>query len=362
MLLKRISVGQLREGMVMAADVFEVNVGVNIPFVRHGVVLTNDYINSLRNRDITYVLVETPEGYRGAPGEVYEIDSVHIKGDILFDGRVQVYGDLSPQVKIEAGERIVVEGDVGEGCLINSATGGVLIKGSVSGSGEYPVNVMSSQNVFVQSQSDYSVSFADIKASGDITVSGSISDSSISARGEIIIQGEVCNSTVYSQSRIITKDCGSEWGDPSVLMVKPFEYSELSQDLVRLDSESAEMLKEKESLQNMIAMIKKLGKDIKQLPQEKKIELAAGVKRFRQIEEELSFLQKRKAEIKIKIAQCLEEKRIIVVGNIFPRSKVAIEDSSLEITQKVTGAAFFMKELKVVSSPYSGGLILKTGV
>jgi uncharacterized protein (DUF342 family) len=355
MLLKRMVVGQLQEGMVIAADVFEANIGVNIPSVRHGVVLTNDYINRLKNRGIAYVLVETPEGYRGAPGEVYEIDSVHIKGDILFDGRVQINGDLSPQVKIEAGERIVIEGDVGEGCLLNSANGGILIKGSVCGSREYPVNVMSSQNVLVQSQSDYSASFADIKASGDINISGSITDSSISARGEIIIHGEVCNSTVYSQTRIMIKDCGSEWGDPSVLMVKPFECRELSQELLQLDAKSAEMLKEKERLQNTVGLIKKVGKDIGQLPHEKKIELAAGVKRFRQIEEEVSSLPRRKTEIKIKIEQSLEEKRIIVVGNIFPRSKVTIENSSLEMTKKVSGAAFFMKGLKVVLSPYSGG-------
>lgn len=355
-MLKKIKVSDAKVGMVVASDIFEAAIGVNLPLIRHGVVLTDNYINSLKSRGILYVLIEPPEGYRGAPGEVYEVDdSLKINEDILFDGRVQIKGNLVAKIKIDAGERIIIEGDVGEGCVLTSATGGILVKGCIRGTKECPVNVMSSQNIFVQSKLEDSISFADIKTSCDITISGGVCDSAISARGEVRIEGKAENSRIYSQSIIKIRDCGNELGDPSVLMVKPFECSDLSQELLRLDSRLALIVKEKEKLQNVIDLIKKLGKDIEQLPQEKKIELATGVKSFRELEAEISSLQEQKADIKKKIAQYLEIKRIVVLGNIFPRSKVTIGSSSLELAKKETGTAFFVKELKLVSSPYSGG-------
>ncbi|TAN41456.1 MAG: DUF342 domain-containing protein [Nitrospirae bacterium] len=355
-MLKKIKVSEAKVGMVVAADVFEAAIGMNMPFIRHGVVLNDTYIHSLKNRGIVYILIEPPEGYKGAPGEVYEVDNPDdIREDILFDGRVQIKGDLAPKIKIDAGERIIVEGDVGEGCILTSATGGILIKGCIRGSKESPVTFMASQNIFVQNKSEDSVSFADIKTSCDITISGDVCDSSISARGEVKIEGKAANSRIYSQSIIKIRDCGNELGDPSVLMVKPFECNDLSQELLKIDSRSAVILKEKEKLQNVVDLIKKLGKDVEQLPQDKKIELATGVKSFKALEVELSSFQEQKADIKKKVEQYLEIKRIAVQGNIFPRSKITIGNSSLEITKKESGTAFFVKERKVVSSPYSGG-------
>ncbi len=353
-MLKKVRTDELIEGMVVASDVFEAAIGTNIPFISRGVSLTGSYINSLKNRGIVYVLIETPEGYRGSPGEVYEIDSGNIKGNILFDGRIHIKGNLPPNLKIEAGERIIIEGEIGEGCTVTSATGGILIKGSVCGSKENPVNIMSSQNISIQSRAEDSVSFSDIKTSADMNISGGVRNSSISARGEIKIEGAACNSQVYSQSAIKLGNCGDEFGDPSVLMVKPFECRELSQELLKLDSALNAILKEKEKLQNIVDLIKKLGKDIEQLPKEKKNELAVGVKRFKEIEGEVLSIQTKKAEIKRAVGQYLETKRVAVFGNIFPRSKVTLGSSTLEITNKEASAAFFVKDLKVVSAPCSG--------
>ncbi len=351
--MKKIRVGDLQEGMVIAADVFEAGTAVNIPFVRKGVVLNENYISRIKSRGIGYVLIETPQGYRGAPGEILTLDSV--LEDIYFDGKVQINGSVSPNMKIEAGERVIIEGDVAEGCIFTSSKGGIMIRGSICGTREDPVRITSAQNIMVQNPSGCSVSFADIRSDGEVSISGSVSDSSISAKSEINVAGTVLRSQLYSQTRIKIRECGDEHMEPSVLMARPFESRELSQEILKIDSRQLEILKEKEKLRNIIDLIKKLGKDIEQLPPAKKIELATGVKRFREIEGELSALQSRKTEVLKGMEQLLALKRIMVLGNIFPRTKVTIENCSVEIGTKALGVAFHIKDFKVVSTPYSGG-------
>lgn len=338
--------------MVIAADVFEAGSGVKIPFIRKGVALNNDYISRLRGRGIASVLIETPLGYRGAPGEVLTLEGV--QEDIVFDGKVQVNGNVSPQVKIEAGERIVIEGNVGEGCIFISGKGGIMIRGSVYGTRDEPVKIEVTQNVMIQSPGGSSISFADIKAAGDISITGAVGDCSISARGEVAIDGMVMRSQVLSQTKIRLRDCGDEHMEPCVLMVKPFECRELSQEILKLDSGLSGLLREKERLQNVIDLIKKLGKDIEQLSQEKKVELATGVKRFREIDGEVASLNAKKEDIRKELEQYMGVKRITIVGSVHPRTKITIENSSMEMMKKELGLAFCVRDFKVVPSPYSG--------
>lgn len=339
--------------MIVAADVFEAGTGGAIPFVRKGVILNNDYIARLKSRGIGYVLVETPQGYRGAPGEVLTLDFA--VEDILFDGKVQINGDVSERIKIEAGERVVIEGEIGGGCIITSAKGGIMIKGSVRGTREDPIKITASQSIVIQNPAGISISFAEIKSNTEINISGFISDSSLSARDEIKVDGAVVRSQLYSQSRIKVRDCGDENTGQSVLTAKPAECRELTQEILKVDSKASELIKEKERFQNVIDLIKKLGKDIEQLSQEKKIELASGVKRFKEIEAEVAGLQAKKEEIKKEIEQHLAVKRIIVIGAVFPRTRITIENCGMEMTKKELGVAFYLKDFKLISSPYTGG-------
>jgi uncharacterized protein (DUF342 family) len=349
--LKKLRVSELQEGMVVASDIFETSIGGNIPLIRHGVLLNGDYIERLKNRGIAFVLVETASEYRGAAGETLELDTV--KDDVIFDGKVQINCDIPSGIKIEAAESIVISGGVTQGCLISSTSGGVLIKGPVKGSGDNPVRVSSSQNVVIHGASG-PISFADIKSGGGVSASGIISDSTINARGEITIEGRAVKSNLFTQSRIKIRDCGD--GDNGcVFVVRPFECRELAQELLKTDSGMSELMKEKEKLKNVIELIKKLGKAIDQLPNEKKTEIALGVKRFKEIEGEISAAQGRKLEIKRAMDEILGVKRIIITGEIFPKTKITIESQSMEITTKEQGLAFCMKDFKVVSSPWAGG-------
>lgn len=345
--MKLMRVNDLKPGMIVADNVYESKGGA-IPLISRGVVLSNDYINRLVSRGIMTLYIEMPDHYKGVQGETLELKAVN--KDINFEGKLQVNGDVPENIKIEAGESIVIKGSVNKNCIISSKTGAVKIDGHVTGAAEGLVRITSSQKVHLMS-----AAFAEIKTNSDVKVSGDVYDALVTARGEIAIEGKACRSELYSQSKIIAGECGSGSEEPVALIVRPFECRGLFNELLKIDSGTMELLKEKERLQNIVDLIRKLGKGIEQLPQDKKLEMASGVKRFKAIEGELSTLQSRKVEIKNELEGHLGMKRVIVFGNVFPGVRVTIENSRLEIVKQDQRLAFYMKDFKVVSSLYSGG-------
>ena len=344
--MKLIRVNDLKPGMIVADNVYESKGGA-IPLISRGVVLSNDYINRLVSRGIMTLYIEMPENYKGAQGETLEIKTVN--KDINFDGKLQINGDVPENIKIEANESIVIKGNVNKNCIISSKTGAVKIDGQVTGAAEELVRITSSQKVYLTS-----AAYADIKTNSDVKVSGDIYDALVNARGEIAIDGKALRAELYSQSKIIVGECGNDLEEPVTLIVRPFECRGLFNELLKIDSRVMELIKEKERLQNVIDLIRRLGKGIEQLPQEKKLEMASGVKRFKEIEGELSALQSRKLQIKAELEGHLGMKRVIVFGNVFPGTRITIENSRLEIVMQDQRRAFYMKDFKVASSLYSG--------
>ena len=249
--MKLIRVNDLKPGMIVADNVYESKGGA-IPLISRGVVLSNDYINRLVSRGIMTLYIEMPENYKGAQGETLEIKTVN--KDINFDGKLQINGDVPENIKIEANESIVIKGNVNKNCIISSKTGAVKIDGQVTGAAEELVRITSSQKVYLTS-----AAYADIKTNSDVKVSGDIYDALVNARGEIAIDGKALRAELYSQSKIIVGECGNDLEEPVTLIVRPFECRGLFNELLKIDSRVMELIKEKERLQNVIDLIRRLG-------------------------------------------------------------------------------------------------------
>lgn len=348
--MKRLRVRELKEGMIIAADVFESTTGAGLPVIRQGVTLNADYINRLMHRGIPYVLVETPAGYTGSIGETLELDL--IEEDTVFQGKVVINGDVPPHIKVDAGESIIVAGSIAEGCIFTSAKGGILLKGDINGLNDGQVKITSNQNITIKGN----ISFADLKSSGEVIITGDVGNCSITARGEVRIEGRVTGSQIYTQSRMLIRNAGDGRNEPNLLIAKPFESRELSQELLRIDSKMFEVMKEKERLKNVIELIRKLGKDIETLSPEKKKEMAVSVKRYKEIEQENSAAQTRKAEIKQEMEQYLGIKRVIIPGVLLNPAKITIENSNYEVMSGEAGVAFYVKEHRIIKVPYVGGV------
>lgn len=345
--MKLVRVNDLKPGMIVADNVYE-SQGSAIPLISRGVVLSSDYISRLLSRGIMTLYIEIPENYKGIQGETLELKDV--KKDINFDGKLQITGDVPENIKIEAAESIIIKGNVNKNCIISSKTGAVKIDGHVIGALERLVKITSSQKIYLKS-----AVFGEIKTTGDVKVSEDICDTLVTARGEIAIDGKAYRVELYSQSKIFVGECGNSSEEPATLIVRPFECRGLFNELLKIDSRVMELIKEKERLQNVIDLIRKLGRGIEQLPQDKKLEMASGVKRFKDIEGELSTLQSRKIEIKNELEGHLGMRRVMVMGNVFPGAKIMIENSRFNIDKQDQRLAFYMKDFKVVSSLYSGG-------
>lgn len=347
--MKRVMIRDLKPAMVVGTDIFEPG-GSMFPLVTEGFVLDKDTIFRLKSKNIAYVLIQVPKGYRGAPGEVFELYSV--KEDVDFDGRLELHKDMQSGLNLRAGETIVVSCDVAQGTNLESRTGNISIKGSVLGTEEKPVRITAAGNIVIQGASDQSINFTEIKAGGTVSSTLDINDSSVTAGGDITFNGSVVNCQIQGGARIKLKDCGADKSKGCIISSTPVEHVQLYSKLNAATERIEEIEAEQEKLQGIITLVRKLGSGISAYPPDKRKELASAAKHYKEIEDEHLYLINDRNEIVRELTVSLALKRIIITGDIFPPTTISIEDNSLDIIKKERCLSFFVKDFKLLSVPF----------
>lgn len=349
----KLSIDKAKVGMVIAADIFDPDFGGDFPLVGRGVELTASYIGRMKDRCIHEIFIITPSGYRGAPGETFA--PAQITEDIFFEGKVELQCDIPAGTRVVAGENIFIKGVVNKGCSITSATGDIIIKGGVSGSDGERVTLSAASCVTVTIEDTRPVRYADIKALDEIIVYGDISDCTLSTKGKLVVRGKVEKSNLYSQTRIRINECGDELTrTPCQLLVKPAECRALFQELLALDQQMVMQQKEKDKLHNTIDLIRKLGKNIDQLPVEQKMQLATDVKQFHAVDAAISAGLKEKDRLKKEMSGVFAVNRILINRQAHPNTKITIENMSLLLERPLEKVAFYVKDMKIEHDTYSG--------
>lgn len=344
--MRKLSIDEVKLGMVIAADIFDSDFGGDFPLIGRGVELTEGIISKMKERFISEVLVITPPGYRGAPGEIFA--PVEISEDIFFEGRVELGRDVPAGTRIVAGESIFISGEVQKGCSITSAKGDILVNGRVIGEQDSRVILNAAGCVTVNNQKDKPIQYADIKSINEIVIDGNVVDSSLSTKGKLIVHGKVERSNLYSQTRIRVFECGDDLSrTPSQLLVKPAECRTLFQELLTIDKQLSSQQKEKERLQNTLDLIRKLGRSVEQLPADKKMQLASDVKQFQAVDNSLNAGLKEKERIRKEISDSLAVNRILITHLAHANTKVTIENMSLVLEKTVEKAAFYVQNMKL---------------
>lgn len=347
--MRKITIDEATAGMVVAADIFDRDFDGELPVVGRGVELSDFIIGRLKARGFNELIIATPAGYRGAPGEILAPASV--SGNILFDGIVELNCDLPPETRIEAGEDVVINGAVGPGCDIRSAGGDVIIKGALAGDAGSRIAICAGKRVIITAPSGVPLQALDIKALDEVAINGDVCDSTVAAKGRLRIDGTVARSKVYSQARILVDNCG-KGSEPCHLLVKPLECRSLFQKLLCIDKKNTALEQELQRLQNTIDLVRKLGRDIERLPQENKVQMATDIKRFREVNEEIREGRDRKARIRKEIAEALAGNRIIVRGKAQANTWVTIENYSMVLDEPVSKTAFFVRNMRVEAAPF----------
>ncbi|HIJ90885.1 MAG: FapA family protein [Desulfobulbaceae bacterium] len=345
--MRKITLDNATAGMVVAADIFGQDFDGDLPLICRGVELSDPIISKLRGRGFIELIIVTPPDYRGAPGEI--LAPTEVTGNILFDGAVELNCDLPPETKIEAGEDIIINGTVGPGCNVRSANGDVVITGTLAGAVDKHIVICAAKRVAITSTTQ--LCGLDIRALGEVAISGDISDSTVAAKGRLRIDGSVVRSKIYSQARIMVENCGNNT-DPCHLLVKPLECGPLFQKLLGFDKQNTAFEQERQRLQNTIELVKKLGKDIERMPYENKVEIATDIKRFQEVSEEIKAGQERKEQIKKEIAEALATSRIIIRREALAKTWITIENCSLILDEPVTKTAFFVRNMRVEAAPF----------
>src|SRR5208282_2620530 len=153
----RIKVSSLKEGLIVAEDVFDSG---SFPFINEGVVLTRPIIDSLKGKDIHFLYVKVPAGYNSDS----DIELYNPKEDLHYRGRVYVKGELRQSLKIHSDKSIILSGTVKEGCSLESKSGNISIKGSIQGTVKDKVAISSRGDILLQEAA--SITYLNIKALG----------------------------------------------------------------------------------------------------------------------------------------------------------------------------------------------------
>ncbi len=347
--MRKVTLDEARTGMVIAADVFDPDFDGDLPIIGRGVELSATFIAKLKERGIAELIIATPQGYRGAPGEIFAPQQV--TEHILFDGAVELNCDLPPDIRVEAGEDISITGQVGAGCNIRSATGDILITGGVQGAANRHIVLSAARRITIKNTVAAPLAAMDVRSMGEVAIEGDVADSTVAAKGRLRIDGRVVRSKIYSQTRIRVHECGNT-SEPCQLLVKPQECRLLFQELLAIDKQHDALLQERLRLQNTIDLIRKLGKDIERLPYDNKVQMAADIKRFRQVEEEIREGQGRKARVRKEITEALAATRIVILKQALPKTRITIENYSRLLDQPVSKVAFFVRNMRVESEPF----------
>ncbi len=163
----KVKTQELQEGMVVASDLYIT--GVKFPLARKGLILNEEHISKLKSHGIAFVYVEHSENYKGSSGQTLALSSV--ENDIIFEGKVELKGNVPANTSIDAGDSVIIEGDVADGCQIFSRSGVIVIKGFVYGTGDNPLQLYAKQNISVGS-----ATHAVIKTDGEFITEGDIID------------------------------------------------------------------------------------------------------------------------------------------------------------------------------------------
>ncbi len=118
-----------------------------------------------------------------------------------------------------------------------------------------------------------------------------------------------------------------------------------------LDKELVTLKKDQERRQNTIDLVQKLGKNIDQVAQEKRAELAADVKKFQEAKVEINAGLMLQDRIKEKILSALSSYRVFITRTAHPNTVVTIENISITLQELAQSVAFYVHERKIAQDP-----------
>lgn len=239
-------------------------------------------------------------------------------GDIVYNGNVEVAGNVNTGYKIEATGDIIVNGVV-EGAELYAGSQIILkrgIQGMSKGVLKAGSNIISK---FIES--------ATVTAAGFVQTE-SIMHSVVNAGAEITVKGRkgfITGGSIRSGKYIDAKTAGSVMGTNTNIEVGV--NMNLTEEKKKLESERAELMAQTDKAEKIILFISKKIKEREQLPPDK-------LEQFKTLSSQKKIMENRIAEIENRIIQIDDELDnsvggyILIDDIIYPGCKVTVSNVS----------------------------------
>lgn len=247
-------------------------------------------------------------------GEIEISDIYQVNGDVSFntgnvkyDGKVVIKGDVRSGFRVEATGTIIVEGDV-EACEIRSKNGDVIIKMGILGKGR--AKIVAGHNVecgFVQD--------SEIKANNDVIVKHYIINSNVYAGNKVFVEeneGLIRGGKVFGEKGIKAIEAGSIKIIKTKLGLGVNKDPKQESILTQLVKEEDELYNRYELLSKKERFLKLLFERVEKFSEEKQTELHKISEELEQIKKRLEEIDKKRQELSSS-SNNLEKKNKIVI-------------------------------------------------
>lgn len=266
---------------------------------------------------------------------VMEVDGVNIKtGNITFLGTVVVKGSVEDGFDIKASGNIEVSGTVGR-CHLES-DGDIIVSSGVIGRDEGTITCGGSLWAkFIQNTT--------VQVEENVIVTDSIMNSSISAQKKIILQGkraQITGGHLFATECVLAKNIGSVGGGTETVIEVGYDpkAKHRLEELLELQNNNVKTLEEIEldisTLENMKKIRKSIPKDKEENLQKLVAQKNSIISENYAYNDEISKIQERLRELK-------NIGKVYVSGTVYAGVKIYVRDEKDEVRADAKNLTFY---------------------
>lgn len=266
---------------------------------------------------------------------IMEVEGVNIKtGNITFLGTVIVKGAVEDGFNVKASGNIEVSGTVGK-CTLES-DGDIIVSSGIIGRDEGKIVCGGSLWAkFIQNTT--------VQVEENIIVTDSIMNSEVSAQKKIILNGkraQITGGNVFATECVLAKNIGSEGGGTETTISVGFDPRAKKRLEELLDMQNTN-IKTLDDLELNIATLENMKKVRKSLPKEKEESLVSLNEQKNEIIEENIKYNEEIESIQARLRELKNIGKVYVSGTVYAGVKIFVRDEKDEVRAEAKSVTFF---------------------
>ncbi|MCR5724573.1 MAG: FapA family protein [Treponema sp.] len=269
---------------------------------------------------------------------VMEVEGVNIKtGNITFNGKVVCKGNVEDGFNIKASGDIEISGAVGR-CHIES-DGNIIVSQGIMGRDEG--EIICGKTLWAKFIQNTKVSVGE-----NVIVNDSIMNSDVTAMKKIVLQGkraQITGGHLFATEIIAAKNIGSTGGGTETVLEVGYD-PKAKQRLLELQDNQSSNVKELDELELNISALESMKKARRTLPKDKEENLANSIKRRDEILNENDDINDEIAKIQARLRELKVVGKVMVSGTVYAGVKVYVRDEKDEVIADTKSVTFFYED------------------